>query len=183
MAFPAVETLTELIRPLAGARGMDVENVSTTKAGKKSQVVVALDSDSRPTLDELEVMSQEIGELFDAKEDAGELNFGAGYTLEVTTPGVGLPLTQPRHWRRNHGRLVVMGERTVRVGALDETETHVVLVEAGAKDPRVTIEVVSDLPHAVVEVEFNNPPETESRLVNMTFEEAREVASNGEEDK
>jgi ribosome maturation factor RimP len=29
------------------------------------------------------------------------------YTLEVSSPGVDRPLTQPRHWRRAFGRLVV----------------------------------------------------------------------------
>jgi ribosome maturation factor RimP len=29
------------------------------------------------------------------------------YTLEVSSPGVDRPLTQPRHWRRAAGRLVV----------------------------------------------------------------------------
>ena len=28
------------------------------------------------------------------------------YTLEVTSPGTDRPLTLPRHWRRNQGRLV-----------------------------------------------------------------------------
>ena len=30
------------------------------------------------------------------------------YTLEVTSPGVDRPLTLPRHWRRNTGRLVAV---------------------------------------------------------------------------
>jgi ribosome maturation factor RimP len=30
------------------------------------------------------------------------------YTLEVSSPGVDRPLTQPRHWRRATGRLVVV---------------------------------------------------------------------------
>lgn len=75
-----------MIEPIAAAYGMDVEKVRTVAAGKKSQVVIALDSDAHPTLDELEVVSNELSELFDARENAGEINFGAGYTLEVTTP-------------------------------------------------------------------------------------------------
>ena len=41
------------------------------------------------------------------------------YTLEVSSPGVGRPLTEPRHFRRNVGRLVTVhhdgGEVTGRV--------------------------------------------------------------------
>ena len=32
----------------------------------------------------------------------------APYTLEVTSPGVDRPLTEPRHWRRAIGRLVTV---------------------------------------------------------------------------
>jgi ribosome maturation factor RimP len=38
--------------------------------------------------------------------------------LEVTSPGVDRPLTEPRHWRRNTGRLV-----TVAVGPAGSADT------------------------------------------------------------
>ncbi|MCP1386596.1 ribosome maturation factor RimP [Corynebacterium sp. TA-R-1] len=175
MAFPSTEELRARIAPVAEAHGMDVEDVRAVKAGKKSQVIVALDSDSRPTLDELEVVSQELSELFDAAEEAGELNFGAGYTLEVTTPGVDLPLTQPRHWRRNRGRLAKVGEQAFRIGALREGESEIILVEAGAKTPKVVVRAVSELPAAVVDIEFNQPPAAEVELAELSFEEASKL--------
>ena len=49
-------------------------------------------------------------------ENDGELG-RAPYVLEVTSPGVDRPLTEPRHWRRNTGRLV-----TVTVGPAGSTE-------------------------------------------------------------
>ncbi len=159
---------------------MDIEDIRTVKAGKKSQVVVSLDSDARPTLDELEAASNEISELFDAHEAAGEINFGAGYTLEVTTPGVDLPLTQPRHWRRNRGRKVLVGESAYRIGALDEDERTVVLIASGGKEPTVELRAVSDLAGAVVEVEFSNPPAGETELAGKSFDEAARAASHGE---
>lgn len=171
MAFPTPEELEALVAPVAAAHGMDVEGVKTTKAGAKSQVTVALDSDTRPTLDELEVVSEEISALFDAREDAGEVNFGAGYTLEVTTPGVDLPLTAPRHWRRNRGRVVKAGEERWRVGPLSEDESEVALVEVGAKQPKVVVRPVSEMPKSVVEVEFNTPPAAEAELAAQSFEE------------
>ena len=47
------------------------------------------------------------------------------YTLEVSSPGVDRPLTLPRHWRRNTGRLVKVtfreGEPTTgRIRGTDE---------------------------------------------------------------
>ncbi|MDK8307091.1 ribosome maturation factor RimP [Corynebacterium imitans] len=176
MAFPTPEQLGALVAPIARNHELDVEQIRAVRAGKKSQVVIALDGDTPPTLDELEVISNELSELFDAHEDAGDLNFGAGYTLEVTTPGVDMPLTEPRHWRRNRGRAVALldadGKKELwRIGALDETETRVALIERGAKVPAVQARLVSEMPKAVVEIEFKAPPAAEQELVDAPFDE------------
>jgi ribosome maturation factor RimP len=62
---------------------------------------------------------------------------GAGpYVLEVSSPGIDRPLTEPRHWRRAAGRLVraplTNGDTVVGrvIGADDET---VVLDVEGAE--------------------------------------------------
>jgi ribosome maturation factor RimP len=72
------------------------------------------------------------------------------FTLEVTTPGVDRPLTQPRHWRKNIGRLVkitpVEGEMfTSRILAVSET---------GATLESGEVEFAS-IKRAQVEIEFN----------------------------
>lgn len=184
MAFPSVAQLTELITPAADRHGMDVETVRITRAGKKSVVAIGLDSDSRPSLDELEVVSQEISELLDAAETDGRHSFGAGYTLEVSTPGVDLPLTAPRHWRRNRHRLVKLttaGKSTTwRIGALRDDEQQVILVGREKKQPSVKSQEITDLPPAVVEIEFAKVPEAELELTGLNFEDALE---RGEEDK
>ena len=104
MAFPTSEILFPLVQPVADQYGMDIEYIKISRAGKKSVVAIAVDADNRPDSDVLEAITQEISELFDEQETAGVLNFGPGYTLEVSTPGVSTPLTKPRHWRRNRGR-------------------------------------------------------------------------------
>ncbi|WIM66836.1 ribosome maturation factor RimP [Corynebacterium breve] len=180
MAFPSSEELQTLITPVASQYNMDVERIKITKAGKKSVVAIALDSDSRPTLDELEEVSNEISALFDEHEERGELNFGAGYSLEVTTPGIDHPLTLPRHWRRNRGRLVTLtddnGNKTQwRIGALSDDEQEVALIShepKGGKNLRVDSVRVSDSVRAVVEIEFSNPPATEAEIAEEPFEEA-----------
>lgn len=182
MAFPTSRELETLIEPLTQRHKMDIEHIKAVKAGKKSQIVIALDADSRPTLDELQVVSNEIGELLDAEEENGAFSFGAGYTLEVTTPGVDLPLTAPRHWRRNRGRLVKVNDTngqssTWRIGAMNPEETKVVLIEAGKKTPSVQILEVSEMPKSVVEIEFNAPPAAERELSEATFEEAEVAAT------
>ncbi|MFP7364610.1 ribosome maturation factor RimP [Corynebacterium callunae] len=176
MAFPTSEELTTLIAPLAASHNLDIEGLRVTKAGPKSAVAIKLDSDQRPDLDLLEVVSQEIGELFDAAEARGDLSFGAGYTLEVSTPGVDNPLTQPRHWRRNRGHLVALtvdGKKEVaRIGALNDDETAVVLITRNKKLLEVTVLELANSPHAVVEIEFAKPAQEEIELAESTFDEA-----------
>ena len=52
--------------------------------------------------DDLDHVSRDISALLDANNVLGE----TPYTLEVSSPGVDRPLTDPRHWRRAVGRLV-----------------------------------------------------------------------------
>lgn len=172
-----------MVEPVARSYGMDIETIRTVKAGKKSQVVVALDSDTHPTLDELEEVSNELSQLFDDAEQRGEVNFGAGYTLELTTPGVDLPLTAPRHFRRNRGRRVKFGEELWRVGPLNAEESQVALVRAGKKGEEIRISPVSELSGAVVEIEFNAPPAAEMALADRAFEELDAVAMAGKDNK
>lgn len=181
MAFPTNDELERLVQPIAQAYGMDIEGIKTVKAGKKSQVVIALDSDTHPTLDELEEVSNELSQRFDDAEERGSVNFGAGYTLELTTPGVDLPLTAPRHFRRNRGRAVTAGDERWRLGPLDDAEEHVALVRAGKRGPEIRVSPVSELAGAVVEIEFNAPPAAETELTEQAFAEleAATVAQEG----
>ena len=61
--------------------------------------------------------------LDEAEATDGDLGVES-YTLEVSSPGVDRPLTLPRHWRRNIGRLVTarVAERTItaRIAAVTE---------------------------------------------------------------
>jgi ribosome maturation factor RimP len=103
--------LAGLIEPVVTAAGMDLESVRVTVAGKRRLLRVIVDSDHGVSLDETADVSREISALLDASNTLGE----APYTLEVSSPGVDRPLTEPRHWRRAQGRLVrvkVTGEGT-----------------------------------------------------------------------
>jgi ribosome maturation factor RimP len=87
-------------------------------------VRVVVDRDEGTSLDGVADVSRAISEVLDADEhDAGR----PPYVLEVTSPGVDRPLTAPRHWRRNVGRLV-----TVQVGpdgAREEVTSRLLRVE------------------------------------------------------
>lgn len=165
MAFPSVETITAMVAPLAATHHMDIEHVRITKAGKKSLIAIAVDSDSHPGLDDLEVLSEEVSACFDAAEERGELRFGAGYTLEISTPGVDMPLTTPRHWRRNRGRLVNLEGEKFRIGPLSSDESMIALVHG----EDVSVRELTQLPEGVVEVEFGQPPAAELKLAQQDF--------------
>src|SRR5688572_11187840 len=111
---PATERLNGWIEPVVGAAGYDLEELVVTPAGRRSVVRVVVDRDEGVTLDDIADVSRAVSEVLDANDD------GMGrtpYVLEVTSPGVDRPLTEPRHWRRNTGRLV-----TVAVGPAGSTE-------------------------------------------------------------
>jgi len=112
---PATSRLTGWIEPVVGAAGYDLEDLVVTPAGRRSVVRVVVDRDAGVTLDDIAEVSRAVSEVLDRNDD------GMGrtpYVLEVTSPGVDRPLTEPRHWRRNIGRLV-----TVAVGPAGSAET------------------------------------------------------------
>jgi ribosome maturation factor RimP len=111
---PATERLTGWIEPVVGAAGYDLEDLVVTPAGRRSVVRVIVDRDEGVTLDDIAEVSKAVSAVLDDNDGA----MGRSpYVLEVTSPGVDRPLTEPRHWRRNVGRLV-----TVPVGPADSAE-------------------------------------------------------------
>lgn len=169
MAFPSAAQVEELITPTVSSYGLDVEEVRATRAGKKSVIAVAVDGDNRPDLDVIEKLSKELSAVLDESEEQGLYTYGASYSLEVSTPGVDHPLTKPRHWRRNRHRLVRFPERdeTWRIGALDESESSVVLV----RGKNVETMELARAPKAVVEIEFASAPENELVLTRKDYAE------------
>ena len=111
---PAAARLAGWIEPVVGAAGYDLEDLVVTPAGRRSVVRVVVDRDEGVTLDDVAEVSRAVSAVLDDNDgDMGR----APYVLEVTSPGVDRPLTEPRHWRRNTGRLV-----TVAVGPPDAAE-------------------------------------------------------------
>ncbi|WKD59086.1 ribosome maturation factor RimP [Corynebacterium caspium] len=187
MAFPTSENLIEILTPVAARHGVDIEGIKAVPAGKKSQVKVLVDADNHPDLDLLEVISAEVSQALDAAEETGKISMGAGYTLEVSTPGVDHPLSLPRHWRRNRGRIVNV-ERTGfppvigRIGALNEDTAKVVLIQPAKKNPQVEIMELASVDRAVVQIEFSQVPAAQAEMVNLGFDEAVDQATKWSEE-
>jgi ribosome maturation factor RimP len=97
-----------VIEPVVVAAGFDLEDVSLTRAGRRFVVRVLIDADGGISLDGVAVVSREISAALDAADETGGEVLPGEYQLEVSSPGVDRPLTLPRHWRRNVGRLVAV---------------------------------------------------------------------------
>ena len=148
--------LAGLIEPAVAAAGMDLESVRTTVAGKRRLVRIVVDSDSGVSLDDTADVSREISALLDASNALGE----APYTLEVSSPGVDRPLTEPRHWRRARGRLVrvkVAGEGSVE-GRLLAADADGVTLGLPGGERRFPF---ADVGAGSVQVEFGRIPDAE----------------------
>jgi len=93
-----------MLEPAVRALGMDLEGVKVTSAGRRRLLRIVVDGDGGVSLDDIEQVSRELSAVLDEAPAMGD----APYTLEVSSPGVDRPLTEPRHWRRAVGRLVTV---------------------------------------------------------------------------
>src|SRR5215469_487286 len=100
---PDPAQLTQLLAPVVRALDMDLEGIRVATAGRRRVLRVTVDADGGVSLDDIALASRELSMKLDRADEMGD----DPYTLEVSSPGVDRPLTQPRHWRRNVGRLVL----------------------------------------------------------------------------
>jgi ribosome maturation factor RimP len=106
------ERLREVVEAVVTAAGYDLEDVALSRAGRRHLVRVVVDGDGGVSLDDIADVSRAVSAALDAAEESGGEIFEGEYALEVGSPGVDRPLTLPRHWRRNVGRLVKVQVRT-----------------------------------------------------------------------
>ena len=153
------ERLRGLLEPLVTARGLDLEEITVTPAGRRRVLRVVVDSDEGVQLDACAELSRAASEVLDTTDAMG----GAPYVLEVTSPGTDRPLTEPRHYRRAVGRLVRArlteeaggGELVARITAVDDEGLEVEV--PGVKGRKATVRRIAfpEIARARVEIEFN----------------------------
>lgn len=146
------DRIVSLLTPVVRAARLELEDVEVRAAGRRRVVRVLVDGDHGVSLDEIADVSRSVSDALDAADALGD----QPYTLEVSSPGVDRPLTLPRHWRRNVGRLVSMTPRTGpevtgRITSADETGAEVDL------EPGIRRVDYDSLARAVVQVEFRAP--------------------------
>lgn len=160
----ATARLTGWFEPVVTAAGYDLEELAVRAAGARSVVRVVVDRDSGVSLDDVAEVSRALSDVLDTEDDAAD---DTPYVLEVTSPGVDRPLTLPRHWRRNTGRLVttaVGGQDLIgRVVAVDDEGVTLAVEKGGAKKGQVRKAAGNrtlpwaELGEGRVQVEFNRP--------------------------
>jgi ribosome maturation factor RimP len=150
------EQVADLLGPILSRFALELEAVEIIPAGRRRLLRVVVDGDGPegrgPLLDDLAEASKALSAALDSSSVAGN----SPYTLEVSSRGVSRPLQQPRHWRRNLGRLVAVttsaGERyTGRIVASSEDTA---VLEADGQRREVAL---ADVAKALVQVELNRP--------------------------
>jgi len=145
MAAVSRERVRAALEPVVAAAGFDLEDVTVSVAGRRSVIRVIVDRDGGLDMDAVAAVSRVVSDTLDGTNVTGD----SPYTLEVTSPGVDRPLTEPRHWRRNLGRLVVAGDLRGRIVAADDA--GVTLLVDGAEH----VVPYADLPAGQVQIEFD----------------------------
>lgn len=102
------EALVPLIDPVVTDLGLDLEAVELTGQGPHRVLLVAVDADGGVGIDAIAAATRAINSVLDDDPVADAVLGKAPYTLEVSSRGAHRPLTLPRHWRRNVGRLVAV---------------------------------------------------------------------------
>jgi len=152
------QSITDLISPAVTEAGFFIEEVQIASPGNHRIVTCVVDGPTPLNLDQVTVASRVISELLDSASFMGETPF----TLEVTSPGVDRPLTQPRHWTKNLTRLIKVtlnnGETIIgRLTKFDGDAAKLVEnIKGRIKEHSVAF---ADIKRAVVEVEFNRKDE------------------------
>jgi ribosome maturation factor RimP len=112
--------LREVIEPVIAGAGYDLDGLSLSRAGRRHLVRLTVDRDGGVNLDAVAEVSRLVSAALDAAEAGGEELFAGEYELQVSSPGVDRPLTLPRHWRRNVGRLVQVRQLSGRITKADD---------------------------------------------------------------
>lgn len=133
-----------------GTVDLDVDSVVITPAGKRRLLRVAVDKDGGVTLDDIAEATKIVSATLDEQGLMGE----GSYTLEVSSPGVDRPLTLPRHWRRNIGRLVKVTttDNETISGRITSTDERAAEVDVNGKPRSLAYGAVAK---AKIQIEFN----------------------------
>ena len=155
------------LEPVLAPLGLVVEDVTVSPAGRRRLVRVLVDSDisdldladdssAVPPLS-LDAVAEATRAVSD-ELDAGDVMGQAPYVLEVSSPGVGRPLSSRDQFRRQVGRLVeVTHHEGAETGRLTAVGSDTLTLEVAATKKTAARQVTLDLDavqRGIVQVEF-----------------------------
>ncbi len=150
------KTLTELLGPIVADCGLEVDAIEVVPAGQRRLVRVTLDGDgpqgSGPDLDQIAEATRAISRALDEADVVGT----QPYTLEVSSRGVGRPLTTAAHFRRNRGRLLscTLSDGSRLTGRLKDSDADGATLDV---DGHLRLIGLDQITKALVQVELNPP--------------------------
>ncbi len=125
----------ERIRPLIERKieqyGLELYDIKYIRAGSRSILRVFIDKESGVTIDDCEMVSNELSMLLDVEEFSQ-----SPYSLEVSSPGVDRPLITTKDFSRAAGRHVKL-----RVQGEDQKTRTVTGKLLSCDDSRLVLEV------------------------------------------
>lgn len=126
------ETVRSLIQPVADELGLRIWDVRFVKEGTEHYLRITIDKDDGIIVEDCEKMSRAIDPIIDAADP-----IDCSYFMEVSSPGLGRPLTRPEHFEAMKGKEIrihtirpVDGERDF-VGILTEYNGSVTIETEG----------------------------------------------------
>jgi ribosome maturation factor RimP len=148
------DQISQLVTPAVEAQGFFLEEVQLVSPGKHRIVTCIVDGETSLNMDQVTSVSRAISELLDEAPFMDETPF----TLEVTSPGVDRPLTKPRHFAKNHDRLLKVVKLdgdvvTGRIAANSENEVTLTVIDK--KEVKDVVVAFADIKRATVDIEFN----------------------------
>jgi ribosome maturation factor RimP len=179
------QSVQDVLGPVVEGLGLVVEDVVVSPAGGRRLLRVVLDAvdDDAPSLslDAVADASREIS----AALDTDDVMQGA-YVLEVTSPGVDRPLTEPRHFRRNLRRKVevTLHDGSQVTGRVVDATAALTLSVEGAKKGTTASRVLAwdDVVRGQVQVEFKrldrDPGESTDESTDESADESTDESTD-----
>ncbi|WP_420175633.1 ribosome maturation factor RimP [Luteococcus sp. OSA5] len=178
-----------IILPVLETHGLELDKLDIIPAGKRKVLRITVDGDGPkgrgPLLDDIAAATRDISDALDESPEIGD----APFTLEVSSRGVGKPLTEAKHFRRNTGRLVlaVLVDGSQLRGRITETTDTTVTItvepEAGKKLPKdvdpVHVLELDEITKATIQVEMNRKYTPE---LDEIGDESDEASGQGNEE-
>jgi ribosome maturation factor RimP len=93
------ERIAAIAERAAAREGLEVWNVEVLGAGRSRLIRIYIDKPDGVTLDDCELMSQQVGTVLDVEDIVPDSH----YHLEVSSPGVERRLFKPEHFARFSG--------------------------------------------------------------------------------